>query len=124
MSQSMAPEAASGRAPLATLLRLVQVSLGLRLVLDVVGLISATLAFDAGVIGLVALASLPSLGLLVLTFIAPRRGWVTARFISALLVAILVGQMLEGLVLQASSRPSGGGLFWRRRCPAARPRGG
>ncbi|HQV27146.1 MAG TPA: sensor histidine kinase [Thermoflexales bacterium] len=104
MSQSMAPEAASGRAPLATLLRLVQVSLGLRLVLDVVGLISATLAFDAGVIGLVALASLPSLGLLVLTFIAPRRGWVTARFISALLVAILVGQMLEGLVLQAMLR--------------------
>lgn len=104
MSQSLPSQASSGRAPLATLLRLVQVSLGLRLVLDVVGLISATLAFDAGVIGLVALASLPSLGLLVLTFLAPRRGWLTARFISALLVAILVGQMFEGVVLQAMLR--------------------
>lgn len=99
--QATAPE---GRAPLATVLRLVQVSLGLRLSLDVVGLVGATLAFDAGVIGLVALASLPSLSLLVVTSIAPRRGWLTARFISALLVAILVGQMLEGVVFQAMLR--------------------
>ncbi len=104
MSQSQSLTAAPGRAPLATVLRLVQVSLGLRLVLDVVGLIGATLAFDAGLIGLVALASLPSLGLLVLTFVAPARGWVTARFISGLLVAILVGQMLEGVVFQAMLR--------------------
>ena len=111
MNQTLPNVAPAGRAPLATLLRLVQVSLGLRLVLDVVGLIGATLAFDAGVMGLVALASLPSLGLLVLTFVAPSRGWVTARFISALLVAILVGQMLEGVVFQAMLRallPRGG----------------
>lgn len=104
MNQTLPNAAPAGRAPLATLLRLVQVSLGLRLVLDVVGLIGATLAFDAGVMGLVALASLPSLGLLVLTFVAPARGWVTARFISGLLVAILVGQMLEGVVFQAMLR--------------------
>ncbi|MEO6063606.1 MAG: sensor histidine kinase [Thermoflexales bacterium] len=104
MSQSQPLGASSGRAPLATLLRLVQVSLGLRLILDVLGLIGATLAFDAGVIGLVALASLPSLGLLVLTIFAPRKGWVTARFISGLLVAILVGQMLEGVVFKAMLR--------------------
>lgn len=110
----MAPAAPrEPRAPLPTVLGLIQISLVVRLFLDVVGLAGATLAIDLAVIGPAALASMPSLALLVIALVAPRRGWLSARFVSGLLVAILAAQMVEGVVFQAFVRSMPPGLVVR-----------
>jgi|GEM_PF-1558610 len=103
---------------MAEVLKLLRISMILRLAVSVLTVMGASLTLNGGSpLGLTA--ALPSLALIVATSIALARGKTDRRTVTWLLVAALVVQAVELAGLRALT----GGTFFQRRPPFGRPGG-